>query len=108
MEFFPKPTNSLFRTPYIDTRVSTTQNHISHRLILIALFAVAFSLQICNTIAAIEQTEQDTDFQLSCETKTLDDVPPDPVSFRQVTTYVGLESSYIPVFFSSMMLQRLQ
>lgn len=50
-----------------------------NRLVLLALFIVA--LQIKDAKAVVDQTEQESDLQASlCETKTLDDVPPDPVS----------------------------
>lgn len=59
----------------------TTRHHISNRLIFITFFAVAFTLQIYGVAAAVDQSEpQDAELQSSCETKTLDDVPPDPVS----------------------------
>jgi hypothetical protein len=64
----------------------TTRHQTINRLIFITFFAVAFTLPIYGVAAAavIETEQQDTDFQpssTSCETKTLDDVPPDPVEF---------------------------
>lgn len=79
-----KPHDFSFHSSDITTRHQT----ISNRLIFITFFAVAFTLPIygVDVVAAIaEQSEQqDADFQsssTSCETKTLDDVPPDPVEF---------------------------
>lgn len=82
-----KPHDFSFHSSDITTRHQTSQT-ISNRLIFITFFAVAFTLQIYGVAAAtvVEQTEQqDADFQsssTSCETKTLDDVPPDPVEFN--------------------------
>lgn len=56
------------------------RHQISNRLIFITLFAVAFTHQFHVVSGAVDQTEQqDAELQSSCETKTLDDVPPDPV-----------------------------
>lgn len=81
-----KPHDFSFHSSDITIRYQT----ISYRLIFITFFAVAFTLQIYGVAAAtvVEQTEQqDVDFQsssTSCETKTLDDVPPDPVEFKVI------------------------
>lgn len=57
----------------------TAPRRLLNRLVLLALFIVA--LQIKDAKAVVDQTEQESDLQASlCETKTLDDVPPDPVS----------------------------
>lgn len=63
---------------------TTRHRTISNRLIFITLFAVALALQVYGAGAVVDQSEQqDAELQSStalCETKTLDDVPPDPVS----------------------------
>lgn len=57
----------------------TAPRRLLNRLVLLTLFIVA--LQIKDAKAVVDQTEQEIDLQASsCETKTLDDVPPDPVS----------------------------
>lgn len=65
-----------------NTRQHTTCRHISNRLILIALFASTLITQICVAAATVDQADQaqESDSQFTCEPKTLDDVPPDPVS----------------------------
>lgn len=78
MGFLLKLTNSSDST-CISTRHHNTQYHNLNRLVLITLLAVAFSTKTYDVLAAVDQTEQDTDFQAPCETITLDDVPPDPV-----------------------------
>lgn len=82
MGFLLKPHNFSFHSSDITTRHQT----ISNRLIFITFFAVAFTLQVYGVAAVVDQTEQqDVELQASstasCETKTLDDVPPDPVSY---------------------------
>lgn len=59
--------------------------NISNRLILITFFAfVAFTFPICGIVAleTLDQQQSSDDSQQAtpCEAKTLDDVPPDPVS----------------------------
>lgn len=62
------------------------RHQISNRLIFITLFAVAFAHQLYVVSAAVDQNEQqDAELQSSCEAKTLEDVPPDPVSIFMTT-----------------------
>lgn len=49
-------------------------------LVFSTLFIIAIASQIRDVRAAVDQTEQEIDVQGSCESKTLDEVPPDPVS----------------------------
>lgn len=65
--------------------ISARHPALAHRLIFITFFAVAFTLPIFEAVAATDQTEHDADASLSspCETKTLDEVPQDPVSRRR-------------------------
>lgn len=75
-----KPRNFSFHSSAATTRHRT----ISNRLIFITLLAVALALQVYGADAVVDPSEQqDAESQssaASCETKTLDDVPPDPVS----------------------------
>lgn len=97
-----KPHDFSFHSSDITTRHQT----ISNRLIFITFFAVAFTLPIYGVSAAavVEQTEQqDTDLQSSstpCETKTLDDVPPDPVEFHDT---FAVRKTVLMLFFPSVL-----
>lgn len=65
---------------------------ISNRLFLIALFAVALTtLPIYEATAAVVELsdQQDaSDVHSTCESKTLDDVPPNPVSWKKLLRYI--------------------
>jgi hypothetical protein len=94
-----KPHDFSFQSSDITTRHQT----ISNRLILITFFAVALTLPIYGVTAAavVDQIEpQDADFQsssTSCETKTLDDVPPDPVEFT-ISLYPFIVAQHLSSF----------
>lgn len=68
-------------------KTSRHRQVFSYRLLSITFFAVAFALPLYAVVsaAAVDQTDQqEIDSQssstLNCETRALDDVPPDPVS----------------------------
>lgn len=116
MGFLLKPHDFSFHSSDIATRHQV----LSNRLIFITFFAVAFTLPFYGVVTAtVDQTEQqDAEFlpssSTTCETKTLDDVPPDPVScFLLFSSFDFNSNPKLIINFSvfpssSMMLQMLQ
>lgn len=86
-----------------DFHLHSLNGNASNRLFFLTFFAVAFALPIFGVFpaAAADQTEQqDAELNLSvlaaCESKTLDDVPPDPVSsFFAFTSKLDLISNLV-------------
>lgn len=92
MGFHLEPHYFPFNSSTINHRRQLYTINIFNQLILIAFIVVAFTFH--QTIAfeelpqASEQqdTESQQQIQATCETKTLDEVPPDPVSLSFIIT----------------------
>lgn len=80
MGFLLKPSDSSLSSTQISFRRQTAYYFMLNRLIFVTFFVAVFLNQTNNVLAASDQIEQqDDDLRASCETKTLDDEPPDPV-----------------------------